>query len=105
MFQAFVLGFWTLWSTDRDIHALSESLSFTIISVLIAAGISFELPHINGEWFVSMTVLWAYVACVFGIVNRFAGSFMGTLVMSAASAIGYYQLAEHIPKVVAGLFA
>ncbi|MDO1510621.1 MULTISPECIES: hypothetical protein [unclassified Neisseria] len=105
MFQAFLLGFWTLWSTNRDIHALSESLSFTIISVLISAGITFELPHIDGAWFISIAVLWAYVACVFGIVNRFADSFMGTLVMAAASAIGYYQLAEYIPKVAAGLFA
>lgn len=103
MFQAFVLGFWTLWSSSRDIHAVSEGLAFTIISVLISMAMNFAMPQIDAQWCVVMAVLWAYAALLFAIVNRVAGSFMSTMVMAAAGALGYYQLFEHLPGWVAGL--
>lgn len=105
MFQAFVLGFWTLWSSDRDIHAVSEGLAFTILSVLISMGLDFSLPKIDAQWCAVTGILWAYAAAVFAIVNRTAGSFMSTMVMAAAAAVGYYQLFERLPALVAGFAA
>ncbi len=105
MFQAFVFGFWTLWSSSRDIRAISEGLAFTIISILINMGIDFALPQIDGQWCAVMGILWAYASLLFAVVNRVAGSFMSTMVLAAVGAIGYYQLFERLPVWVAGFMA
>ena len=34
MLEAFVLGFWIIWSSNRDIYALSESLWFTLLAAV-----------------------------------------------------------------------
>ncbi|MFC3874104.1 multidrug transporter MatE [Neisseria musculi] len=105
MFQAFVLGFWTLWSSSRDIRAVSEGLAFTIISILISMGIDFALPQIDAQWCVVMGILWAYASLLFAVVNRVAGSLMSTMLLAAAGAVGYYQLLEHLPHWVSGFMA
>lgn len=105
MFQAFVLGFWTLWSSDRDIHAVGEGLAFTIIAVLIGIGMNFAMPQIDAQWCAVHGILWAYAAALFAVVNRAAGSFMATMVMAALGALGYYQLYERLPAWVAGFMA
>ena len=48
MLEAFVLGFWMIWSADRDIYALSESLGFIVIAVIIRGFMAMTLPAMNG---------------------------------------------------------
>ena len=74
MLEAFILGFWTIWSSNRDIYALTESLGFMILVVLLRTAIAFQLPHIDLSWGISMGLLWAYVGLSFWVVNRFATS-------------------------------
>lgn len=97
MFQAFLLGFWAVWSYDRDIHAISESLSFMILAVLISIGVNFSMPMIDGEWVLVMGILWMYVAAVLTLVNRYSNSFVTTMVIASAAAVGFYQLSERLP--------
>lgn len=95
MFEAFILGFWAIWAGDREIYALTESLGFMILVVLLRVATSFELPHIDLIWGVAMAVLWVYVAGVFWVVNRFSNSFAGTMVLAALGALGYFWLSQH----------
>ncbi|MCP1772139.1 putative membrane protein [Neisseria perflava] len=97
MLEAFVLGFWLVWSANREIYPLSESLWFTIIAVFLRQLTAFELPLIDGHWLAFNGVLWAYVALVFILVNRWSNGFMTTLLMAAAAGIGYFQLVQHLP--------
>lgn len=97
MVQAFLLGFWTIWSYDRDVHAISESLSFMIIAVLISIGMNFSMPMINGEWVLIMSILWMYVALVLTLVNRYSNSFVTTMAVACAASVGFYQLSERLP--------
>ena len=62
MLEAFILGFWAIWAGDRDIYALTESLGFMILVVLLRAATAFELPHIDAVWGVAMALLWASAA-------------------------------------------
>lgn len=96
MLESFILGFWAIWSADRDMYALSESLAFIILVVILRAFMVFSLPQIDAEWGAGMAVLWIYVAIVFGVVNRFASSFVITLLLAAVSGIGYYWLSENV---------
>ena len=57
MLEAFILGFWTIWSSNRDIYALTESLGFMILVVLLRTAIAFQLPHIDLSWGISMGLL------------------------------------------------
>ncbi|UOO82496.1 diguanylate cyclase [Uruburuella testudinis] len=95
MLEAFVLAFWAIWAGDREIYALTESLGFMILVVLLRTATAFELPHIDLIWGVAMGILWLYVAVAFWLVNRFSRSFAGTMMMSALAAAGYFWLSQH----------
>ena len=89
MLEAFVLGFWMIWSADRDIYALSESLGFIVIAVIIRGFMAMTLPAMNGVWVAEVAVQWIYVALVLTAVNRLSNSFATTLFLAAAGSIGF----------------
>ena len=93
MLEAFVLAFWLIWSSERDMSILTESLVFMLVVMVMRSLINFHAPEINNLWFASMGLQWAYVAFVFWLVNRFSTGFSTTLLYSAAGAGGYYWLA------------
>ena len=96
MLESFILGFWAIWSADRDMYALSESLAFIILVVILRSFMVFALPEIDAQGAAGMAVLWVYVAIVFGVVNRFASGFVATLVLAAVGGMGYYWLSENV---------
>ena len=50
MFEAFILGFWIIWSSGRNVRAVSEGLGFTIIAILVRQLSAFDLPMIDTYW-------------------------------------------------------
>lgn len=105
MLEAFILGFWLIWSANRDIYALSESLWFTIIAAFLRQLTTFEMPLIDGYWAAFNGSLWAYVALIFVIVNRFSNNFMATMLMAALASVGYFQMVQHLPGWLNGWMA
>lgn len=100
MLEAFVLAFWLIWSSERDMNILMESLVFMFLVMIMRGLISFQAPEINNLWFASMGVQWGYVAFVFWLVNRFSTGFATTLLYAAAGAGGYYWLALNATRLV-----
>ena len=100
MLEAFVLAFWLIWSSERDMNILMESLVFMLLVMIMRGLISFQAPEINNLWFASMGVQWGYVAFVFWVVNRFSTGFATTLLYAAAGAGGYYWLALNATRLV-----
>ena len=100
MLEAFVLAFWLIWSSERDMNILIESLVFMLLVMIMRGLISFQAPEINNLWFASMGVQWGYVAFVFWLVNRFSTGFATTLLYAAAGAGGYYWLALNATRLV-----
>lgn len=102
MLEAFILGFWLIWSSDRDIYPISESLWFIIIAVLVRQLMAFSIPVIDTHWVAFNGILWAYVALVFFIVNRFSTGFMTTMLMAASAGVGYFFLNENLQPWIDG---
>ena len=100
MLEAFVLAFWLIWSSERDMNILMESLVFMLLVMIMRGLISFQASEINNLWFASMGVQWGYVAFVFWLVNRFSTGFATTLLYAAAGAGGYYWLALNATRLV-----
>ena len=94
MLEAFVLGFWMIWSADRDIYALSESLGFIVIAVIIRGFMAMTLPARKGVWVAEVAVQWIYVALVLTAVNRLSNSFATTLFLAALGSMGFYWLSQ-----------
>lgn len=94
MLEAFILGFWGVWSSDRDIYAITESLMFVVLVALMRVAMSWELPVIDAMWLANYGVLWAYVAVLFWLIDRVAQGFLSTLAIATVGAIGYFLLAE-----------
>lgn len=102
MIEAFILAFWAIWAGDREIYAFTEGLGFMVLVVLLRVAIAFELPHIDLVWGIAMGILWAYVACAFWLVNRFGRSFIGTMMMAALAAVGYFWLSRNSMAIAGG---
>lgn len=97
MLEAFVLGFWLVWSSDREIYPLSESLWFTIIAAFLRQLTTFEMPVVDSRWVAFNSILWLAVAVVFILVNRFSRGFMYTLLLACLAGVGYFQLVQRLP--------
>ena len=94
MLEAFVLGFWIIWSANRDIYALSESLGFMVIVVIVRGFMTMSLPPMDGIWMAGIAVQWLYTALVLTAVNRLSSSFAATLAIAALGSMGFYWLGQ-----------
>lgn len=101
MLEAFILGFWAVWSADRDLYVLTESLMFVVLVALMRVAMDWELPVIDAMWLASYGLLWLYVALVFWLINRVAQGFLSTLTLACIGAVGYFFLAERSADLVA----
>lgn len=104
MLEVFVLGFWLIWSSERDMSALMESFSFTGLAILIRSMMAFEAPDVNQIFFADMALQWAFVAFVMWAVNRFSTNFSTTLFYTLIGAGGYYWLTLNSRDLVEKLF-
>ena len=101
MLEAFVLGFWIIWSSDREVYPLSESLWFTLIAVILRQLTAFDLPIIDTYWMIFNGIVWAFAGLIFSIVGRIDSNFIISCVLAMIAGIGYFQLLQHLPDDVA----
>ena len=76
MLEAFVLGFWIIWSSDREVYPLSESLWFTLIAVILRQLTAFDLPIIDTYWMIFNGIVWAFAGLIFSIVGHIDSNFI-----------------------------
>ena len=84
MLEAFVLGFWIIWSSDREVYPLSESLWFTLIAVILRQLTAFDLPIIDTYWMIFNGIVWAFAGLIFSIVGRIDSNFFISCVLVMA---------------------
>ena len=60
MLEVVCLGFWIIWSSDREVYPLSESLWFTLIAVILRQLTAFDLPIIDTYWMIFNGIIWAF---------------------------------------------
>ncbi|OSI12001.1 diguanylate cyclase [Neisseria canis] len=95
MLEVFVLGFWLIWSSERDISAVMEGLAFTGLAVLIRSIMVFSPPEINQLFFMTMAIEWAFVSLLMWAVNRYSTTFISTLLFALIGSASYYWLTQH----------
>lgn len=103
MLEAFVLGFWIIWSADRDMYPLSESLWFTIIAAVLRQLTAFDLPVIDAQWGIFNGVLWLFACIAFIVVSRFNSNFITSCLWASLAGVGYFQLFQHLPDWLNGM--
>ena len=98
MLEAFVLGFWIIWSSDREVYPLSESLWFTLIAVILRQLTAFDLTDYR---YLLDDFQWDSVGICrfefFSIVGRIDSNFIISCVLAMMAGIGYFQLLQHLP--------
>ncbi|KPN72442.1 hypothetical protein [Neisseria sp. 83E34] len=105
MLEVFVLGFWLIWSSERDISALMEGLAFVGLTVLIRSIMVFSPPEINQLFFITMGIEWAFVSLVMWAVNRYSTTFITTLLFALIGSASYYWLSQHSLEIAEKIIA
>lgn len=96
MLIAFVLGFWCIWSANRDVNSLWEALVFTILSVIIRGFMDWTVPELDNVVMVAWGLLFVYVVCVLEAVDRFSRTMAINMVVAVVGAVGWFFLARHL---------
>ena len=90
---AFAVGFWGIWSANRDMTPLSESLVIIIIAIATKALMEWSgMPEFDSQLLTIWGLLYVYLVVIFELVNRFSGSMAANLIISVGGAIGYFGL-------------
>ena len=97
MLEAFVLGFWIIWSSDREVYPLSESLWFTLIAVILRQLTAFDLPIIDTYWMIFNGIIWAFAGLIFAIGASIDCKFLISCGVAMMAGIGDFLLLQHLP--------
>ncbi len=94
---AFAVGFWGIWSANRDMNSLSESLVIIIIAIATKALMEWSgMPEFDSQLLTIWGVLYVYLVVIFELVNRFSGSMASNLIISVGGTIGYFGLSRYL---------
>ena len=97
MLIAFAVGFWGIWSANRDMKSLSESLVIIIIAIATKALMEWSgMPEFDSQLLTIWGLLYVYLVVIFELVNRFSGSMAANLIISVGGAIGYFGLSRYL---------
>lgn len=97
LLMAFVLGFWCVWSANRDPNSLMEGLTITIVAIIARAFMEWSgVPDFNNVMLASWGVMWVFTVVVIELVGRYSLSMGVNLTISVLGAVGWYFLAHYI---------
>lgn len=97
MLMAFVLGFWGIWSANRDPNSLMEGLGITIIAIVAKTIMEWNgIPNFAPVELATWGVMWVFTVVVIELVGRYSVSTGVNLCISVGGAVGWYFLAEYI---------
>ena len=97
MLIAFAVGFWGIWSANRDVNSLGEALGFTVLAIVIKSTMEWSgMPEFDSQLLTIWGLLYVYLVVIFELVNRFSGSMASNLIISVGGAIGYFGLSRYL---------
>lgn len=97
MLIAFILGFWCIWSANREVNSLMEALGFTILSVVIKSLMEWSgMPNFDKQLMVIWGILFVFVVIVLELIDRYSSSMSGNMVIAVLGAVGWFFLARFL---------
>lgn len=95
MLGAFILGFWCIWSANRDVNSPIEALIFTILAIAIRALMTWSgFPDFTNLFLATWGILFIYTIVVLELVHRFSRTMSGNMVISLVGALGWFVLVK-----------
>lgn len=108
MLMAFAVGFWCIWSANRDVNSLMESIGLTIAAIVIKAIMEWSgAPNFDTLLLTTWGVIWIYTVFVLEMVERFSSSMGKNLTIAIIGSVGWFAIAQYLfsesgQKMVAG---
>ncbi|XXQ69387.1 phosphate transporter [Neisseriaceae bacterium B1] len=97
MLIAFILGFWCIWSANRDVNSLGEALGFTILSIIIKSVMEWSgMPEFDAVLLTTWGILFVFVVIVLELIDRFSNSMGANMTIAVTGAIGWFFLARYL---------
>lgn len=97
MLLAFILGFWCIWSANRDVNSLMESLVFIIIAIIVKALMEWSgVPSFDNVLMAQWGILYLFCVAVLEAVQRFSRSMGINMGLALAGAFGWFFLAQYV---------
>lgn len=97
MLIAFILGFWCIWSANRDVNSVGEALGFTILSIVIKSFMEWSgLPNFDAPLLATWGILLVFVVVILEMIDRFSSSMAANLSIAVGGAIGWFFLARYL---------
>lgn len=96
MLVAFILGFWCIWSANRDVNAVGEALGFTLMAIVIKALMEWKgMPNFDSATLAAWGLLFVYTVVILELVERFSTSMVMNMTISVCGAVGWFFLAQY----------
>lgn len=96
MFIAFILGFWCIWSANRDVSSLIEALVFTILSIVIKSLMEWSgMPNFDTPLLVTWGILFIFVMVVLELID-FSSNMAMNMTIAVGGAVGWFVLARYL---------
>lgn len=97
MLMAFVIGFWCIWSANREPNSLLEGLSLTIIAIIAKALMEWSgIPELTPQLLTAWGVLFVFTVAVLEIITRYSVSMGVNMVIAVGGAVGWFFLAQYL---------
>lgn len=97
MLAAFVIGFWCIWSANRDVNSLMESLGLTLIAIIARSLMEWSgMPQIDSVFLASWGILFVFNVVLLEVIDRYASSMGINMTLAVAGSVGWFFLAQYI---------
>lgn len=96
MLVAFILGFWCIWASGREVSAVLEACVLTILAMVIVALMSWQMIELTETYLISWGILFVYSIIVFEVVNKFSQNIASRMLLALLGATGWFGLANFV---------
>lgn len=97
MIMAFIMGFWCIWSANRDVNSLLEGIGFTILAIIIRAIMEWSgAPQIDTLFLATWGIIWIYNVFLLEMVERFSNSMGVNLTIAVVGSVLWFVLAQYL---------
>lgn len=97
MLVAFIIGFWCIWSANRDVNSLIEGLVITIGAIIIRALMEWSgVPEFDQVTLAQWGILYVFTVVVLELVNRYSRNMGINMTLALIGAFGWFFLARYV---------
>ena len=97
MLIAFAVGFWGIWSANRDMKSLSESLVIIIIAIATKALMEWSgMPDFDAHLLTTWGILYLFTVVVLEAIDRFSESMGMNMGIALVGSAGWFFLAKYL---------